>query len=909
MLAGLAAIPAAQAGSLTVGLGSYFNVWGFAYNGNSPVNGGLDNDGNAYSENLAGSSVAWNGVTYPLGGATSASAVSSTTISLPAGSYASLNVLGAAVNGAQTGTFTVTYTDASTSTFTQPMSDWCVQSNYSGESVVLSMAYRTGQGGAVGPIGCPDPVDIYGYTFTLNSGKTVSSLTLPSNRNIVVLALNLNSVSPDHYAVTTPGTAVNCQPASITISAHNSSHQTITTTDTITLSTSTGHGDWTLTSGSGTFTAGASNSGSATYTFAAADAGTATFALRDTYAETVTIGVKDGTITATSGSALASEDAPLTFVASGFRFTNGSNVATTIGTQRSGVTSTQSLALQAVRTDTSTGACTSVFASGQSANIGVAYQCNNPVNCISGQSFTLTNNSASTAIAANPASGISTYTAVPMKFSTANAEAPFSINYSDAGQVTLAFRYLIPLGSGASSGNTMLGSGQFVVQPYTLVLSNIKRTSNGFANPAASSASGTVFIAAGQSFTSTVTAQNYAGNSTPNFGQETSAASVSLTPALVLPVSGHDPAVSGSFGAFSSGSATGTAFSWPEVGIIRLTPTVASYLGSGAVTGTTSGNIGRFIPNAFATAVNTPVFGTACSAGGFTYLGQAFSYTVAPVITATAQALGGATTQNYTGSFMRMSNSSITGRTYTPTPSSPALTLTGLPATSADPAIADLGTGQVTLTFSSGSGISFARGSAIAPFSASIALSENVIDLDGVSAANPITFGSGSGIAFSTGAAQYYGRLALRDAVGSELLDLSMPLTAQYYLNASAGFITNTNDSCTAAPAIAFSNYQQNLNAGSICVRDSGSPGHSGVGCSAAASSPYDPAAVAGNFNLILAAPGSGKNGALTVTATAPSYLQYLWNVGSGSNASPTGIATFGLFPGSATRIYQRETY
>jgi len=334
-----------------------------------------------------------------------------------------------------------------------------------------------------------------------------------------------------------------------------------------------------------------------------------------------------------------------------------------------------------------------------------------------------------------------------------------------------------------------------------------------------------------------------------------------------------------------------------------------SYLNAGDVIGNATGNVGRFVPNGFAVALNTPVFGTACGTGNFTYVGQPFTYTVAPVITVTAQALGGTTTQNYTGSLMRLSNSSLTGRTYTPTPSSPGLTLSGLPATSADPTIADQGSGVATLTFSSGSGLSFTRGSAVAPFTANIALAQNVIDLDGVSAANPVTFGSGSGIAFSPSAMQLYGRLVMRDSLGSELLDLPTSLTTQYYLNATQGFTTNSGDSCSAAPTLAFSAYQVNLSAGMTCVRDTGNPGVSAIGCTSAAALRYLALAFGGDFNLILAAPGSGHNGAVTVTATAPSWLQYLWSVSSGVNSSPSATATFGLFPGPAKRIHQREVY
>jgi MSHA biogenesis protein MshQ len=732
----------------------------------------------------------------------------------------------------------------------------------------------------------------------------------------LVLATHPCAYLPDHYAVVNAGTAVNCAPTPVTITAHTATHTVVATTDTILLGTSTGHGDWTLTTGSGTFAAGASNSGAANYTYAAADAGTAVFALRDTYAETVTISVTDGSVTATSGQAMASEDSPLIFKASGFIITNGSNVATTIRTQVAGVTSTQSLALQAVRTDTNTGACTAVFASGATVNIGLGYQCNNPASCVSGQSFKLTNNGTTTALLSNPNSTLTNYTTVPIKFSTANAEAPFTLVYSDAGLISLDAKYTIPLGNGSSSGNNMLGAAQFVVQPYTLELTNIMRTSNSFANPAASTAAGTVFLPAGQAFSSTVTAYSSPGTAvTPNFGQETTPATVTLTPALVLPTSGDNPPVSGTFALpYTTGSATGTGFSWPEVGIISITPSVANYLGSGAVTGTTTGNVGRFIPNNFAVAQNTPLFATACTAGSFTYLGQPFAYSVAPVITATAQSLAGTTTLNYTGSLFRLTNASVTARTYTPTPSSPTLTTTGLPATTGDPTIVSTGSGVGTLTFSAGTGLAFTRGTPIAPLSANIALSINVIDLDSVAATtNPVTFGASSGIQFTTtGNTQYYGRLALRDALGSELLDLPMSLTTQYYVSTTAGFTANTADSCTTAPPIVFSSPLLNLTygpTGATCVRDTGNPGASGAGCSTAAPAleQYDTTAVAGGFNLWLLAPGSGKNGAATVTATAPAWLQYLWS--GSTNSSPAANATFGVFPGPASRIYQREVY
>ncbi len=302
-----------------------------------------------------------------------------------------------------------------------------------------------------------DEVTVYPIALSYNNVVTAATLTHPCN--------TASAVAPNHYAVSTPGTAVNCQAAPVTLVAHSGTHAVVATTNTVSISTSTGHGDWSLTTGTGTLTAGAANSGTATYSFASADNGTVVLALRDTYAETVIINLTDGSASTSSGTALASEDAPLTFVASGFRFTNGANVATTIGTQVAGVASTQSLALQAVRTDTTTGACTTAFASGTTVNVGLAYQCNNPVACVAGQTLSVTNNGTTTSLASNPATGLGAYTNVPLKFSTANAEAPISLVYSDAGQITLAAKYAIPSGSGAASGNTMTGAGQFVVQP------------------------------------------------------------------------------------------------------------------------------------------------------------------------------------------------------------------------------------------------------------------------------------------------------------------------------------------------------------------------------------------------------------------------------------------------------------
>ncbi len=345
-------------------------------------------------------------------------------------------------------------------------------------------------------------------------------------------------------------------------------------------------------------------------------------------------------------------------------------------------------------------------------------------------------------------------------------------------------------------------------------------------------------------------------------------------------------------------------------------------------------NVGRFVPDHFAVALNTPSFGTACAAGGFTYLGQPFSYTTAPVITLTAQNFTNGTTANYTGALMQITNASLTPATQGGRYSrfdalgggnTPALdTVTGLPATTADPVIGTFTAGVGTLTFGSGTGLLFARATPVAPFNADIALALNVIDADNVAyASNPAAFGTataGNGIAFGSGKPMRFGRLALRNANGSQLVPLAVPMETQYWgytnppTNTVLGFITNTADSCTsiANNNVQMSSFTANLVACETAVGGAGTLS-------------------AGRKTLLLPPPGSANNGSVlltanlgtsssgttctsvgggTVTATGASrsYLQGNWT-GGAYNVNPFARATFGVFKGSDEVIFIRENF
>jgi hypothetical protein len=205
---------------VNVSLASADNLYGITSDGSYVLNGGLDGGSSSYSATLLGTSIVWGGSTFTLGAAGTPNAVTSKTITLPAGNYSSLNLLATAVNGPQVNQpFVVTYSDGTSTTFTQSVSDWGTPQNFSGESTVLTMAYRLLGGGSQ----IPSTTYLYGYSFALNSAKSVASLTLPTNRNVTVLAISL-----------TPATAVTPTAASPTfspIAGSYSAAQTVSLSD------------------------------------------------------------------------------------------------------------------------------------------------------------------------------------------------------------------------------------------------------------------------------------------------------------------------------------------------------------------------------------------------------------------------------------------------------------------------------------------------------------------------------------------------------------------------------------------------------------------------------------------------------------------------------------------------------
>jgi len=199
----------------SVNFGGSANLYAIGINGTAVPGTGIDGGGYAYSGTLLGRSVAWGGVTFALGAPDAPDAVSSTTLTLPAGNFSKLFMLATGVNGSQPSqTFVVTYTDATTTTLTQSLSDWFTLENFPGESIARTESYRLNPDGSIDN----ETLYLYGYSFVIDAAKTVKSLTLPNNTSVVVLAVSLQS-APAAAGVTlspSPGSFTTVQAVTLT---------------------------------------------------------------------------------------------------------------------------------------------------------------------------------------------------------------------------------------------------------------------------------------------------------------------------------------------------------------------------------------------------------------------------------------------------------------------------------------------------------------------------------------------------------------------------------------------------------------------------------------------------------------------------------------------------------------------
>jgi hypothetical protein len=284
--------PAASGGAGTpVELSSAFNVHGFYDDANESsitATNSLDGVGYTYSANLLATGLDIKGTQFNFGPANQPDAVYGTgsLITLPGGIYTALEMIATGIGGNQASqTVSLTYTDSTTSTFTQSFSDWCSALNgngcvstggNSGESVAVAMPYRDSAGGLDNRV-----FYLYHYSFALNTNKTVQSVRLPNNRNVVVLAVTLSGPVTTGFTL-----AAAPNPISVAQGGNN--------TSTITVNATGGFGAMVSLAASG-LPAGVTASFNPTSTATSS-------ALTLTATSTATTGATAVTITGTSGS-------------------------------------------------------------------------------------------------------------------------------------------------------------------------------------------------------------------------------------------------------------------------------------------------------------------------------------------------------------------------------------------------------------------------------------------------------------------------------------------------------------------------------------------------------------------------------------------------------------------------------
>ncbi|MDF1623485.1 MAG: polymer-forming cytoskeletal protein [Pseudohongiella nitratireducens] len=278
--------------------------------------------------------------------------------------------------------------------------------------------------------------------------------------------------------------------------------------------------------------------------------------------------------------------------------------------------------LEAIRTDTDTGACATALTG--VSEIDVSVECLDPGSCSSGGSLL--------SVAGTAASEYPTYTAVTASFG-GTGTASLNTELEDVGQIRLY------ASAQANNGDTLAGvSNAFVVRPASINVA--------VSGPGGYSAG--IFAKTGEDFSVVLTARSSSGQVTPNFGNETSPETLTLAPSgtAVVPSGGYSGDISlvAPFSKTGAGEFSSSQVRYSEVGTARFTARVSSldYLGTGNVS-TVSADIGRFIPWQFelVDAWVTP----ACQnlSDPFTYMSQPLELSLEVL----AENRGGNTTLNY----------------------------------------------------------------------------------------------------------------------------------------------------------------------------------------------------------------------------------------------------------------------
>lgn len=484
-----------------------------------------------------------------------------------------------------------------------------------------------------------------------------------ASQSTIQAEMNLNTGGClNHYAVYNAATGLSCQLTQVTVAAHTASHGAYINYASVTLSTSDGLGDWTLLSGFGVLTPGATNTGRAVYAFNGESQ--VVLGLTHPTTGTVVIGATDGTYgTLESTPLVVSACAVGKFnacepTAAGCP-TAGSTTYANLYTKLAGTAFT--LNLVAVQ---GSGSLDTTF----SKPVNVYLLANTSAPSISGTS------NCPTAQTATISLGAVTFAAGRASVSVGTtAFSAVSPNYSAYRDVRVEF---VCSAANCGSAVTSCATDGFAVRPvsFSSVSSSASNDATG-----TSATTTTALVKAGSAFTLT------AGTGTPGYGG-TPAVDATKTEWLGVPSGGRSSpgtgTVAGNFttaAAVASGNgATGSAFTYDEVGYFRFkaggiydanfaavsgdvsngdclntppndfnnTPDATGRYGCKIGNAAATAYFGRFVPDHFDLGTVSSSWGCGTT---FSYMGQPFSLTT----TVLALNSGGVTTQNYTGVFAR----------------------------------------------------------------------------------------------------------------------------------------------------------------------------------------------------------------------------------------------------------------
>lgn len=599
---------------------------------------------------------------------------------------------------------------------------------------------------------------------------------------------------PHHIQISHPGTALTCQPQTVTLTAcANSACTAPNYTSSVTVALSPGGGNVTI--------SGGVNSAA---TVSQGSAGTATLGA-------AAPGISNPTVCVNTANSGASNQCAMAFSDTGLSLDVANHIAGT----------TAVLTVAALQKSGNNQSCVPLFAGVSNASVNLACSYVNPV---SSKAAAVPVKVGSTWLASSATSQCSSSgQAVPLSFNSSGV-ATANLVYAEAGQVGLSASYT---GTNAPYvGLKATGATTFIAAPSSFNFVSTGLASGNINAGNASDASSAVFLGAGAPFKVRVEARNSAGTLTSNFGQESSPPAVSYTASLVAPLAASEAASytwpafvapSGTFPAFSNGVAEANPMTWNEVGIFKLAADLASksYLGTGFnVTG--SSNIGRFIPDHFnVSIVSANGVPMACTAAACPASQQAV-YSHQP-FNVTVGAMGAADNvlNYYQGSFAKpvtLSGWASAGAT--------AVSEQNPPATPTGNSMAgSIAAASFVRGAAAGTGIQY-KFANISPAAAATARAAptnvyiRAIDSDGASSAR----GASS---VEPGLRVLSGRLVVAHAYGSELTPMPLQARAQYWSGSS--YVNNPADNNQTGYALAsadllLASCTKDLQTGGVCL-------------------------------------------------------------------------------------------